>query len=455
LSDSELFAQEKTADVLQQALLDFDAETYEVPPGIKFTESRAVDPANPPVVIDIANRSLNIKPFDLSDYYTQVRYIKLKDPKPANEGNFSFEINPGIYFESHEMWMMPLLGRPQFKFTDDYIVAGNAHFGIHCYDKQGTFLYTIESNEFPKEYDVAKNMISYAAKDLKGFYGKITANENICLYSIRENNKSLLCLFDLTLGKRITTRPFGQGRALISDNSSTANYVYEMTDTVTRNFLFTFDIKGDTLCRFPNYNPLPELKNTNLSSLPIPDIYYYDKQLTLRQSMNDTVYRMTAPNRLVPAFVLNFGPYRTDVQTYLYGNQSEKLLPNKWKETEWYILFTYTQNRNTQINRRDGSVKFFYSYYDKRNRQFHHIAEASAMPDDQFLIKNPIPDSLPFMLSYIDMEDSQFRVFYSKKRLEEIVNHKEFASLSTDQQNMLKMMQNELEDNEILIMILE
>jgi len=70
-------------------------------------------------------------------------------------------------------------------------------------------------------------------------------------------------------------------------------------------------------------------------------------------------------------------------------------------------------------------------------------------------MENPIPDALPFMWSYAETEDHQFRVIYTKKRLEEISKNKEFASLSTEQQNKLKMLQNELEDNEVLIMILE
>ena len=41
MSDKDLFSQQATADTLQQTPVDFDAETYTVPPGIKYTESRA------------------------------------------------------------------------------------------------------------------------------------------------------------------------------------------------------------------------------------------------------------------------------------------------------------------------------------------------------------------------------------------------------------------------------
>jgi len=196
--------------------------------------------------------------------------------------------------------------------------------------------------------------------------------------------------------------------------------------------------------------------------------------LTIRQAFNDTVYRVTSPSRLLPAYILNFGAYRADIQTFFRGNLSDKLLPGTWKESDryilfasdkllpgtWkesdrYILFAYTQNRDTHTNRREGNVKFFYSYYDKRSRQLYHFSEDTAIPENETFMQNPVPDALPFIFSYIDVDDNQLRVCYSKKRLEDIINHKDFASLHPEQQNKLKTIQNELEDNEVLIMILE
>ena len=209
LSDTELFSQQTTADTLRQALMDYDVETYIVPPGIKFTESRAVDPANPPVVFDIVNRNLTIKKFDLSDYYMQVRYVKLKHPKSEAGINFLVDVNPWMYFEAHQMESGLRIGgiNSRFIFANDYIIAGDICYGIHCFDKEGTFLYTIESNEFSKEYDVFKNTMSFAISDLKGFYGRISTIGNNCLYCIKEDNKSSVCLYDLTQEKPIMTRP--------------------------------------------------------------------------------------------------------------------------------------------------------------------------------------------------------------------------------------------------------
>ena len=454
LSDKDLFAQREVSDM----------EIFVVAPGIKYTESRAVDPAQPPVVIDIANRKLNIRKFNLSDYYTKVRYIKLKHPKSATKGTFLLDYRTSYISAMGKEWERRdfIMGRSIFKFTDDYIVAGDACFGLHCYDKEGKFLYTIESNDFPKTYDASQSSVSFAAPDVKGFYGRITAHGNNCLYCVMEDYRSRLCLYDLTQKKRIVTRPF-EGRVLILDDNSIASYVYHPVNAPD-NFLFTLDLMGDTLCQFRSYNPIPEIRGNYLNP-PIPDIYYYDKQLTIRQTLNDTVYRMVSPNRLLPTYVLNFGPYRIDVQTYLFGVdlsevnlvgvKSEKLFPYKWRETDRYILFIYTLIHDFKNNSGGESVTFFYSYFDKKSRQLYHFSEGAAVPDNQFFMENSIPEALPFILSHAEIGDRQLHVVYSKKRLEDIIKSRRFASFPLEQRNKLRMLHHELDDSEVLIMILE
>jgi len=460
LSDKDLFAQRKVETVQEpeEQAPDFsDMETYVVTHGIKYKESRAVDPAHPPVVINIANRNLNIRKFNMSDYYSKIRYVKLKHPKSETEGNiiFDFDVHYSISMNKNLQRMSGIITVPQFNFTDDYIIAGDLGSGLYCYDMEGKFLFTIESNDIPKNQ--YRNYNYYDGTALKGFYGKITVNENKCFYNLVENNENMICFYDLAQEKRIMTKPFNgriHGTALILDHQSMADYVYEPVKAA-KHFLLTFDLKGDTLCRFPNYNQIPVITGGSYNSPPSSDIYYHNKQLTIRQVFNDTVYRVVSPNRLIPAYVLNFGAYRADIPTFFRGDLSEKLLPYTWKEAEQYILFVYKQNQDSPNNRQNGSVKFFYSYYDRKNRQFYHFSEGTSVPFDQYFMDNSIPDALPFVWSYADIEDNQLRVVYTKKRLEEISKSKEFASLSPEQQNKLKTMQNELDDSEVLIMILE
>ena len=417
LSDKELFAQ-RDIDSLQQLSVVSDMENYVVPTGIKYRESRAIDPANPPVVLDISNRNLSIRRFNLSDYYSNVHYVTIKHPLPTTEGNFLFGVK---YIFKIESSTMSGYVNSHFNFYTDSIVAGDIFFGYHSYDNKGNFLRTVKTYDFPKDYDVSQNKISCNCSD----YSKAMGGDV-------NNNRFRV------------------------DDETIASYVYNVyyrtDDTASNDFLFTFGLKGDTLCVFRNYNPIPDKKGLPINA-PAPNMYFYNGIFTIQQSMNDTIYRMTAPNRLVPVFVTNFGAYKLDI--VLAGDFSNKFFPNIWKETDKYILFTYNQNYNSPNNRRNGSVQFFYSYYDKKTRHFYHFSEGTSIPSDQFLMENPIPDALPFILSYAEIEDHQLRVFYTKKRLEEITKSKEFAFLSSEQQNKLKTMQNELDDSEVLIMILE
>ena len=435
---------------------DSDLEAYQIPQGIKYTESRAVDPTNPPIIIDIANRKLNIKKFDIRDYYTTVRYVKLKHPKPPTEGYFLFDARCNIRSERGVAISIDNFNS-LFKFTDDYIIAGDFLYGLNCYNKAGVFLYTIEANEFPKTYNVAENTVSFNQSDTKGFSGEIFLNKNLCMYKkLDENKKSMLCIYNLSQKEQISTMPFKLSLTFINTNSAStiADYFYYPADT-TRKFLFTFDIKGDTLCRFPSYNPISERKGNYSLSYPSADIYYYNDQLTIRQSLNDTVFRVVSPNQIVPAYVLNFGAYKVDVRTVQTEEQPDKMRLVLWKETDRYILFSYTQGRNSINNRRNGLVKFFYSYFDKNNRQLYHLNEDTTATKNEILIENSIPNALPFLLSHVNIDNNQLYVCYSKKRLEEITNSKGFSFLPPEQQNRLKSLQKELGDNEVHIMFLE
>jgi hypothetical protein len=214
-------------------------------------------------------------------------------------------------------------------------------------------------------------------------------------------------------------------------------------------------LKGDTLCRFKNYNPKPDPTKKGLPiswSYPAR-IYFYEGKLNICQSFNDTVYRMTAPNRLVPAYVLKFGSYKLDIS--LAEDFSNKFFPDIWKETDKYILFTYNKDRDSPNNRTNRIVKFFYSYYDKKSRQFYHFCEETYTPKQEFLVKNQVSDALPFMLSSVEIAENQLYAFYSKRRLEGIIKNKGFVSLSPEQQNKLKKIQNDLDESEVLIMILD
>ena len=391
---------------------------------MKRDESRAVDPANPPIVIDLANRNLNIKKFDPSEYYSHVRYYKLKHPLSASEGNFLFDVQ--IHYGSTSGW-----ANSNFYFLKDSIVAGDVYFGYHSYDYQGNFLNTLKTYDFRMNYDITQNRIEYETED----YNRAIAEAN----SSRTNWHSLGY----------------SSRSLWIDQESLASYVYGQRNTFSNDFLITFDAKGDTICRFMDYNPKPD---PNKKGLPTSwrhpfRMYYYEGIPTVQQSYNDTVYRVTAPDRIVPAYVLNYGRHKLDME--LAEDLSDKFFPDIWKETSKYVLMTYNRDFYSKSNVENGIVQYFYSFYDKQSKQFYHFCEPTTIPKKEFLIDNSVPNALPFILSYANVYENGIMVYYSKKRLNDIIQNKDFPSLPPEQQKLLQDSYNDLEENEVLIMYLQ
>jgi hypothetical protein len=215
-----------------------------------------------------------------------------------------------------------------------------------------------------------------------------------------------------------------------------------------------FDIRGDTLCRFANYNPKPE--SIPQKALNNPDrqyLYYCDGTLTIRQAYNDTVYRMKSPSELQPAYVLNFGAQKLDIPTAINGNLAGKLILYDWIETKDFVFSIHTENYDCPANRKSGAVKFFYFCYDKKSKQLYRISE-KGYPED-YWISNSLENSIPFVAENIQSESTSLCMAYTRWQLEKIMKHKNFTSLPATQQEKTKELYDDLADGELWVMILE
>lgn len=125
-------------------------------PGIKYRESRKIDPQNPPIVIDIEKAAEN-KDFDLNQYYSDVEYIKLNHPLAEQKigflGNSNYKIQSGTSTTSGRGLSSSVF------LAEDKIVVGDAYFGYHCFDLRGNFLYTIVEKQDIPEYNIRNNQV--------------------------------------------------------------------------------------------------------------------------------------------------------------------------------------------------------------------------------------------------------------------------------------------------------
>jgi hypothetical protein len=174
---------------------------------------------------------------------------------------------------------------------------------------------------------------------------------------------------------------------------------------------------------------------------------------TIRQAYNDTIYRLKSVSELQPAYILNFGKQRLDIQTALYGDKAGKLIPNDWLEANDFILFVYTENYDCYNTRENGAVKFFYSYYDKKKKQLYRIPAKGFF--DDYWIKNSLEKGIPFTTERLQTHNALIYASYSKVQLENMLKDKQFSSVPVAQQEQIRALADDMMEDELLVMILE
>jgi hypothetical protein len=162
---------------------------------------------------------------------------------------------------------------------------------------------------------------------------------------------------------------------------------------------------------------------------------------------------MKSASELQPAYILNFGKQKLDIQTALYGDKAGKLIPNTWMEAKDFILFTYTENYDCPNCREKGTVKFFYSYYDKKSKQLYQLP-VEGYPKD-YWTNNSLENSIPLGGETWQINGASLSISYSKAQLENLMKHKNFSAIPVAQQEKTKALYNDLSEDELLVMILE
>ncbi|MDR0697641.1 MAG: DUF4933 domain-containing protein [Tannerella sp.] len=417
-------------------------------PGIRYNEVRKINSSAPPVKLNLAQRPEE-KEFNLADYYSKVKYVKLKHPFAEQKKGFLGNAQCEISYEERGGTFISGMNSDIY-FTAGNMIAGDFIFGYHCYDREGNFIYTIAVMEELPEYG---NKISMQETSETKMIHNFSVFDDNCMILTVQGRKARLDLHNVTSKKTYLSRPYRGGRAMFINPESYISYQYNVLAREPAPFMYSFEIKGDTLCRFMNYNSLVESVQR---AYPNPDrgkFYYYNNILTIRQAYNDTIYRMTSPNELTAAYVFDFGERKADVNTALFGDKSDKLIPNGWIETDKFAVIIHTENYDCPANRNNHSVKFFYSYYDKNENKLYRIPFDN-FPDD-FILSNEIDESLPILFNEMQVYGKNLYTRYTKAHLEMMLKHKSFSSLPVAQQEKTRSMYEDMDESEMLIMILE
>ena len=481
LSDKQLLSLESPERDDTERIVNF-SDT--IPAGVKYSEERAIDNNTPPVTLDLHSLNIESRNFDPADYYSKVSYIKIKHPFAESGGKFVYTW--GISFGSFGRGGMSIV-----KLSDKYIFVNDFLLGLFCYDAQGNFLDTIAESSFLKNNsneglsgDKSGGLrivtsgggetVYIYGEDIIGYLGEFSIIGDDCLFLTLENEVPMMNFYNIPTKMRsadiekdvqkinfqnlspVTVppkRPYRGGTPVLLTPSS---YVMETLDptNMRETFLTTFGIQGDTLCRFQDLVPKVKVQTAAAGGADRAFSYLLNNQYTVRQQYNDTVFRLTADNRLTPVYILDFGEKRMDKRSGLIGDKSGKLSLWGWDESNQFICIVFTENYDCPNTRQKDEVKFFYRFYHKRDKKLYQIPAKEAYPED-VIVENSLPNALPFTLNKINVLDDMLYVVYSKTDLQKLMEQQAFSTLPERQKARVKQYYEELNDDEVLIMKME
>ena len=408
----------------EETLTNGEIATLEV---AEKPEVRHVDPANPPVSLDVSGQ-FRTKAFDLSHYFSTVKYVKLKHPK-ASEGT-SFFLPQGMVMISNVANLPSPVIFPSVRVKDNWVIVGNMQ-GLYCYDKAGTYQYTILSAKNPPDATIDLNLAD-------GLLAGFTIVGDICLYASVTKGQASVHFYNLKTRQEEYKRMLVTHQPLLLNpkHKTFIDYDYKLIDDKQSPFMYSLNAKGDTLCRFLNHNMLPVVKGSTYHNPGSSDLYYWKDQLTVRQIGNDTVYRFTSENRICPAYVFYAGAHQATIQDLMQGKQEGKRIPRDLKETDRFLLFSL------------GSPILY--YYDKIEQALYRAGNTEEK--GRVLIQNSITEGIPIYLENLTCGDGYIYTLCSEPSLKHL---SEDARLSKEQRDKVAALRDEMADGEFLLMYMK
>jgi len=384
----EIKAQEKEKNAAERIALEEQKNDTlaNLPAGFRFKEDRSVDPAHPPIVIDLSGE-IPEREIKLSDISSKIKYVVLEVPDDS------------VFFYRGSA----------LHFAGDNIIANN-NMGINHFSADGRFLETISKSSFngPRTTNdftdgsfrgTYFNNVYTAGTTLYYKYSD-TPDEKVSLVKFSLRDKPSLISIQPEEGEPYTyakgevidmgkIRSPGLGSTnifAVSDNMY-AGMPPNLPDAFGKNsiLMVTFNTNGDTLCKYLQHdlleNPVTSTLIRSFSNLS----WFYGEVATFKWLFNDTVYRLKGPNRLVPAFIFKLGDHKITVDDWLHVNTSlnGKVLIDDILENQRYLFIDYRyydpDNPKVPVNEK--------AIYIKETKEFFRIA----LSQEQRKVLNTVP----------------------------------------------------------------
>jgi hypothetical protein len=422
----------------------FDISQMDIPYGIKYEENRTINSGNPPVVIDLSSSKLNTKELDVKQLFSSMEFVSLKHPF-ADSAMFLY--NTQIH-QKHENYWMSVTKSTNVIFTGSHILTSDI-FGINCFNADGSFSHAVCKNQFDKTIDTKNKLIDIDMTSFKGHNSEFLSNNHIIAHNyFNFVDKEYKRVFHDLKNKKSTEVDYRPKQAVpiavIVDKDYWIGEYYTHNNNPV--MLCSFGMQGDTLCEFSHSEIINKMPTKSYPTPLSSTFYFYNGIFTYNHAYNDTVFRMTGANRLTPAFVMNWGDYKVDINDYVHGKSAGKMTLKKWIETPMHILlYLYHELENGM---------YYYAYFDKQLKQVFIHAKTTEWNHNE-LINNSLPGGLPISFKGLVATNGKYIAAYTKELLNEIIGSKSFASLSEDNKTAVQEQYNKLNDDELLVMILQ
>lgn len=408
----------------ENAVEAVDFSSAEIFTGEYKDEIRKVDSSSPPIIIDLSGE-VELKNICLTDYYPNVRYIKIKHPKSSEGENFHIPKGMRMF---HMVRNVPFPTFLSVIIHNKQILVGTLD-GLFCYDMEGNHLSTLMESEEAKGMDMSK-MVQLDLRDVKNLLSGFSVKNNICAYISNTDSIASVHLYDLKNDKEIHKRKIpGSNIQLLDDKKKTfINYSYDVRVKDVSPFMYSLTANGDTLCGFINRNVLTDMKGMSVFHNPgRHNMYHYNDQLFVRQQGNDTIFRFLSEYEINPAYVFRTGKYHASIQDIIKGNTKDKRAIDEVIETNELLLFSIR-----------GWENLF--YYDKAKGKLYESKDCL--------------NNFPLDISDLKGNANSLYLTYSERSINNILKENK-PVLSVKQKEFLNQLKTDLEDGEVLVMVLE
>jgi hypothetical protein len=433
--------------------------------GIRYKEDRSVDPQKLPIRIDLPGTGNNTRKFRLSDVAASVRYVKLQTPPDTSM------LYENFYYRNDLMSTIA---------SDGEQIIFQGLYGIARFSMSGEYQETIWKNTTGIEFYGGNPF--WSLNDLIGiqpndqaslFHGNIYFD-----FSDGPAGNDLVMKYKPRMNKPISARSNPElpgigsvtGDTLIKRKLSPMDrfdHVYGIGSDVwaginskwnsgkTGSFLVSFNNEGDTLCNFTDYDRIVNFSSGSYRTPVELTSYYYDGLLTIKPEYNDTIFRMIPPNRLLPAYIIDFGEFKVNFMEGLNPelDLSEKYLLNTLYETDNFLFIRYTKNHDSPNNRKKNAVKCFNVLFDKKQGKLFHQPGFTPLPEG---IPNDLDGGMSFWPELITPQGEMMKLI-SGKNLKDYVNSEAFKKgpATSDQRKNQISLANGIKDRDMIVIIVK